>query len=302
MGLLAAFLSTVFAASKDLVSKRLASRLHGTVSTFASFAFALPFYLVALLAFALLGQNPVVPSWFFVQLVLLRALTDSFAEGMKMYALALSDISLVASFMSLSPIFLLFLTPLITHDATTPAGAVAVVVVVGGSLLLVYRPSSADWARQRKGLLLGIGASFLFSLNTCLDTLASRLGQSYTSDLAAAVFSGFAVTLAAAVFVFPFVLRRAHWGAMREQQTGLWCRGLLEVAFMVSKLYAVQYVNPAYVMSIQRLALLVSIIGGRVFFREGDFGRRLAAGLLIVFGVVAIAWLQTWESAPVSPP
>ena len=37
MGFAAALLSAVFSAAKDLLSKRFASRLDGTVSTFASF-------------------------------------------------------------------------------------------------------------------------------------------------------------------------------------------------------------------------------------------------------------------------
>src|SRR5205809_7287613 len=57
MGLLAALLSAVFASAKDLVSKKLASGLDGTASTFASFAFALPFYAVLLIVLWLLGQE-----------------------------------------------------------------------------------------------------------------------------------------------------------------------------------------------------------------------------------------------------
>jgi drug/metabolite transporter (DMT)-like permease len=44
-----------------------------------------------------------------------------------------------------------------------------------------------------------------------------------------------------------------------------------------------------------RLSVIFSIIGGWLFFREKDFRRRLAAGMLIVAGVVLIAWIQAWE-------
>src|SRR5438128_5587010 len=48
MGFLAAVLSAGLSSAKDLLSKRLAFRLDGTVSTFASFFFALPYYVVVL--------------------------------------------------------------------------------------------------------------------------------------------------------------------------------------------------------------------------------------------------------------
>lgn len=63
---------------------------------------------------------------------------------------------------------------------------------------------------------------------------------------------------------------------------------------MVCKLYALQWMYAPAIASIQRLSLLLTIIGGRVFFKEGDFARRLAAGCLIVAGVVLIACWQWW--------
>ena len=61
---------------------------------------------------------------------------------------------------------------------------------------------------------------------------------------------------------------------------------------MVCKLFALQSMTAPAMAGIQRLSLLLSIIGGRVFFREQDFKRRLAAGCLIVAGVAVIAWWQ----------
>jgi drug/metabolite transporter (DMT)-like permease len=76
---------------------------------------------------------------------------------------------------------------------------------------------------------------------------------------------------------------------------------VLEVIFMVCKLSALEYLQALDVVGIQRLSLLFSIIGGRVFFREPDFGRRLAAGLLILAGVTVIALLQVPGGSPPVP-
>jgi drug/metabolite transporter (DMT)-like permease len=285
MGLLASLLSAVFSSSKDLVSKRLALRLDGTASTFASFGFALPFYLLLLGILIPLGQESIAYSLPFLTLVLLRSVTDTLAEGMKMYAFAHGDLSVVATFFSLSPLFLLITSPLLTGDQLSGPGVLAVVLVVGGSLLLVYRPSKAGWAGQGKGILLAIGASVFFSLNSCFDRLAVQKGTP--------VFAGFAMTLLSAVFLLPLMLGRTdRLQALRVHRSGLLVRGFFEIAFMVSKLYALQFLAAPDVVGVQRVSLLLSIVGGKVFFQEKDFGQRLAAGVFILAGVFLIGWLQ----------
>jgi drug/metabolite transporter (DMT)-like permease len=291
MGLLTALMSAVFSSAKDVLSKRMAFRLDGTVSTFASFAYALPFYALVLAVLYVRGHDPYTLSSAFLTLLFLRSTTDTCAEWLKMYALAHGDLSVVSLFFAMSPLLLLVTSPLITGDPLKTGEVIAVLFVVGGSMLMIYRPSARSWARQKKGILLAAGASLFFSLNSCFDRLAMRTGQSAVAGLPLAVFAGFGMTLLSALFLCPLVLaRRDRLQALRNHSAGLLARGLLEVSFMVCKLYALESLDAPAVAGIQRLSLLISIIGGRVFFREEDFGRRLAAGGLIVAGVTLIAW------------
>ncbi|GIW80031.1 MAG: hypothetical protein KatS3mg105_1838 [Gemmatales bacterium] len=285
MGLFFSFLSAVLSSSKDLVSKRLAFRLDSTASTYASFAYALPFYMIALIAMSLFGWETVTLSASFWLLVLLRSITDTMAEWLKMHAFEHGDISIVASFFSLSPLFLLITSPLITGDQLAPLGALALVIVVIGSLLLVYRPTSHGWRRQKKAIFLAIAAAIFFSLNSCFDRLAVQEGNP--------VFAGFTMTLLSALFLFPLIIRsRPRLESLRAQRTGLLIRAVLEFTFMSSKLIALQYLTATDVVGIQRLALVFSIVGGYVFFKEEDLPRRLSAGILILAGVFLITWLQ----------
>src|SRR5262249_35803408 len=146
-------------------------------------------------------------------------------------------------------------------------------------------------------ILLAVGAALFFSLNTCFDKLAVNKGTP--------VFSGFTMTLLSAAFLLPAVLLRAdRLQGLRVYAGGLFVRGGLEIAFMVAKLYALQNTKATYVVGVQRLSLLLSILGGRIFFKEQDFRRRLAAGVFILAGVFLIAWLQTveWSQTPVTAP
>jgi drug/metabolite transporter (DMT)-like permease len=285
MGLLAALLGAVFSTAKDLVSKRVAARLDGTTSTFASFAFALPYYVLVLAALVLAGRERLEVSLPFLLLVFLRSVTDSFAEGMKMHAFAHGDISVVASFFSLSPLFLLITSPLITGDLPSGLGVLAVLLVVAGSVLMVWRPGDSKRPAQTKGVLLALGAAVFFSFNSCFDRLAVQKGTP--------VFAGFSMTLFSALLLLPFIVsRRQRVRELVLHRGDFALRGLLEIAFMTSKLYALQYLQAPYVVGVQRLALILSIIGGRVFFKEEEFARRLAAGGCILAGVVLIVVAQ----------
>ncbi|HXG08469.1 MAG TPA: DMT family transporter [Gemmataceae bacterium] len=267
------------------MSKKLSFGLDGTTSTYASFSYALPYYVVLLAAQVLLGEETLTLSRTFLVLVLLRSVTDTFAEGMKMHAFTHGDISVVSMVFSISPVFLLVTSPLITGDMPSPLGAAAVLLVVAGSLAMVYRPAVAHGTGQQRGILLALGASFFFSLNSCFDRLAVKEGRP--------VLAGFSMTLLSALFLFPLVVRRKdRLEALRSHRLGLLARGLLEIAFMVCKLYALQFAQAPYVVGVMRLSLLFSIIGGRVFFGEPDFPRRLAAGALILAGASLIAYLE----------
>jgi drug/metabolite transporter (DMT)-like permease len=292
MGIFLSLLSSLFATSKDLLSKRLALQLDAVVSTFASFAFALPFYALVLQFLYYYGYEPFDYSPRFFSLVLLRSTTDTFAEAMKMYALAYGDISLVACFFSLSPLFLFFLSPWITGDPISLVGGLAVLLVVAGSLL-VYRPTTTNWANQKKGIALALGAAIFFSLNSCFDRLAMKEGITESADfvqkLGTATMAGATMTFCSACFLLPvFIGRRDRRKTLLEYRGEFALRGLLEILFMVGKLAAMQFLQAPYVVGIQRFSLVLAIIGGKVLFNEPDFPRRLAAGLLILAGVVLI--------------
>jgi drug/metabolite transporter (DMT)-like permease len=289
MALFAALFSAALAGAKDLLSKRLAFDIDGTTSTFASFGFALPFYVLVLAVLAALGLETFDYSLAFFGFVVLRASTDTIAEWMKMHAFNHGDISLVSTFFAMSPLFLLIASPFLTNDPFSIGEAIAVVVVVLGSLVLVYRPSSTGWREQRKAILLATGAAIFFGLNSCFDRRAMQEGTAASSP----AFAGFTMTLLSALLLLPFIVgNRKRQAALWDYQGTLWLRGLFEVLFMVPKLFAMQHMHAPLVVGLMRLSLLFSIVGGRVFFKEGDFARRLAAGALIVAGAVLIAWLH----------
>ncbi len=279
MGLLAALLSTLFVTAKDVTSKSLASRVDGTVSAFASFAFALPYYAVLLAVLYFSGiESFAVKSGFFL-FIIFRALSDTLAEWMKMHALTEGDLSLVTALLSLYPAILLITSPIITGDPLTPAVIGSTFIIVAGTIVLVYQPRGSQSKIPGRALLLGLGAAFFFSINTSLDRMAAQTGSP--------AFSGFLMTLLAGVFLTIPLLRRPGWKAALSGNTGgFFLRGFFEIGFMVAKLYALSALPAPYVIAITRISLLFTIVSGKVMFGERDFLRRFIAGAAICGGVI----------------
>ena len=273
------------ASAKDLVSKRLSFNINGTLNAFASFAFAVPLYAVLLPILYALGLETFQFSVSFFGLVFLRALSDMGAEWTKMCALARGDISLVSCVIALSPLFLIVASPLITGDPLTPYAVGAVGCAVCGTLTLLYRPGMKWKHAERKSILFGFAAAFCFALNNCFDRLAVQIA----SPALSAAF----MTTIVALMLAPFGLRQQRaFHQLRGSAGYFGLRAVFEVTFMVVKLGALQYLQAPYVVCLMQIALLFSILGGKVLFNEGEFLRRLLAGSLILTGVVLVFLAQ----------
>ncbi len=280
MGLLACFLGALSFSAKDIVSKLLSLKVDGTSSTFASFAFAVPYYALIILLAWQLGLEDFIVGPEFTTLVLLRALTDSGAEWFKMQALASGEISLLVSFLYLSPAFVLVLAPFITGDVMSWQGMLGVCIVSFAGIILALRERKLMRGHSVRGIVLALCSAFFFSLNHCLDRLAVMQ--------ASPLMCGFSMTLVCALFFAPFALRESRARQVAKHSGNFFIRGFFEVVSMFCKLFALQYMQAAYVVGILRVSMVFSIVSGKVLFKEKDFGARIIAGVVTLVGVLLI--------------
>jgi drug/metabolite transporter (DMT)-like permease len=281
MGFIAALISALSATAKDVVSKSLAAKVHADVSTLASFIFALPYYIILIVIAQILGMNPLAYSGAFLALVVARSITDVFAEGFKMKAFANGDISLVTSFLALSPLILALFSPYITGDRVTTHDYVALGFIVIGSLLLVRRDRDTGKVFQFRAVVYAILASMAFALNSCFD----RLAVAHSGALA----SGFAMTAMAGLFCLPVALRhREASSQLLLFKRSFMVRGAWETLFMVSKLFAMTILEAHVVLGISRISLILSVLAGKAMFGERDTKRRLVAAVFMYAGLLVL--------------
>lgn len=284
-GIIAALISAFSSTARDTVSKHLSDSLTGTLSAFASFLFAIPFYLIILPILYFLGFETFAVTPLFYRYIALRALSDTGAEWSKMESISRADISMVSAFQCLSPAFLVIFSPMITGDPISGNSIIGLLIIAISGVLMA-NPFKAGSQAQLPGILFGILAAFFFSINHCFDRLAA---QTSSSTLAA-----FAVTLMACLFFVPFLGRYSHkrghsssiFRTFRSESKGLILRGLFEVVFMISKLIALQYLTAPSVVAIVRLSVPLSIFSGAVIFKEKEVGRRLVFGSFMALGSI----------------
>jgi drug/metabolite transporter (DMT)-like permease len=281
VGVIAALISACTSTAKDLVSKLVSGRVHPDVSTFASFAYALPFYLVIMVGLTLWGDETLAFSRTFFMLVVLRGISDVCAEGCKMRAFSHGDVSLVSGLLSLSPLVLVVLSPLITGDPVSSRELLAIGCIVGGSLLLVRRDKTSGRVAQPIAILYALAGSFAFALNTCLDRLAVGHGGP--------VLSAFSMTLCAALLTLPLLFRRP--GSVVELRTNtrqFLLRGFFETVFMVAKMIALVGLSAHVVVGLTRMSMLLTVIVGGVMFKEGDRVRRIVGSSIMYGGLLLL--------------
>lgn len=289
MSILICFLSSIFISSKDIFSKQLASSLSSTESTFGSFAFSMPFYFVVLLTLWYLGLEDFHYTSAFFGLVALRGISDSFAEWFRMEALSFGEISFLVPYLSLSVLFIAILAPFITGDTIGTLGILGVFLIFIGCVVLKFKmketndisSSVTNDSNNKIAIIFAILSSFFQALNTCIDKLAAHS--------ASPTFSAFAVTLFAAFIFLPAVLRsKTALPTIKSSYKISLFRGFAETGTMITKYSALLYLPTQAVAGLLRSSIIITIIGGATFLKEGDFKKRLFAGVLVFAGILCI--------------
>jgi len=281
MGVIYALCCACTSTAKDLVSKTLASKVHPDTSTFASFLFALPFYGVIFIVLSLIGAEGAQISRQFLILVLLRGVSDVFAEGFKMRAFNAGDISLVSGILALSPLILTVISPFITGDVVRASEVVGIFLIVVGGVIVIRRDRTTGKVIQPVAVLYALGGSIAFAMNSALDRLAVNYAGAFSS--------AFSVTLCGALLTSPALFRVSTARAeLSAHSRGFFLRGLIETVFMIAKMAALVTLPAHIVVGLMRMSMIFTVIVGGAWFKEQDRSRRILGTLIMYVGLLCL--------------
>lgn len=276
-----AILTAFFESLKDVSSKHSLKKLDAYLVAWMANVFAIIF-LIPLLLF--IGIPPIgAPFW--IALLIGGSLNVvSFILYIK--AIQIADLSLTVPLVALTPLFLLFTSPLIVHENPTIADAIGIILIVIGSYVLNLRERQKGYLAPLNALLQNRGSrymlmvAFIWSITSNFD----KIGVVNSSPL----FWSTALYSYLAVGMFPIALYKSHqkFGQILPNFKPLILIGFFHAIGIVFQMTAVAYTLVTQVIAIKRTSALISVWLGHILFQEPGIQERLIGAAIMVLGVI----------------
>ena len=213
-------------------------------------------------------------------------------------AFRLSDASLVAPIVLVTPVFLLVTSPLMVGEHVSPVGAFGVIVSVFGSIFLAL---SEPGATRRLSLLAflrdpGVHAMAITALLWSITANLDKLGVQASAPLLwIALLS---IAIAGASIVMWLIL--PHQPLRLRSLRYAFVAGATNAVGNASQMYALTVLFVPYVIAIKRMSALFTVIAGGVMLRENIRSRLLAAAIMLIGATLVVGAIS--RRSEVDPP
>ena len=246
--------------------------------------FILPFLVFTVIF--IVRPPPHIPPlfWFFVFV----ALPFEFAgQFLSIHALKVSDVSLVAPFANLTPLFLLVLGYVVSSDVPSLWGIAGVFLIVFSMFFIDPRRTKSSGVLtifKDKGVLSMIGAAFAYSFTAAFARKSIQITDPFTFGF---IYLG--LLLMGSIVAFRIQRSRAnslsdHW----KETPLLWTLGIGATAETFGQYIAMSFFPAAYVIALKRLSALFQVLWGGAIWHEPELQRRLLLASLMIVGAVLI--------------
>jgi drug/metabolite transporter (DMT)-like permease len=136
---------------------------------------------------------------------------------------------------------------------------------------------------RERGSRLMLGVAVLYSLT-------SVMGKGALQYVTPGFFGPFYFVLLGAAATVLFASRDVRtWRVLGRHPWAHLLVGLFMAAMVVAHFYAIAHVEVAYMIAVKRTSLLFGMLYGAWLFGETGLSRNLAAGALMIAGVILIA-------------
>ena len=238
-----------------------------------------------------------LPVLFFIELkfnqqffiaVLISGTVNTVATILYHRAISKGDISVVVPMLSFTPLFLVFISPLIVGEFPTAKGLIGIILIVVGSYLLNVN-------LKEKGILFPIKSlmknkatrymlivAFIWSISANFD----KKGIEASSILQYILFINLFVTIGTTIFSI-------SKGKFSFQSVWLERKNLFFVGALTSMGYfvhmtAISLTLVSYIIALKRTAGMISVILGYLFLKEQNIKERLLGATIMFIGVLFI--------------
>lgn len=275
-------------ATADAVTKKFLADYSARELTIVRFGFA-GLFLAPLLVVSPVPHLP-APFWAWVSaLVPLEIL----AMWLYMRAIRDSPLSLTLPYLAFTPVFTVVTGFLILGEGVSMLGFLGILLIVAGAYLLNFEQGHTD---LRDLLLAPLKAivrergSRLMLLVALIYSATSVMGKGALQYVSPVFFGAFYFFLLGIVTLMIFTITQPRIiGVLWRRPLVHLFTGFLMALMVVTHFFAIREVEVSYMIAIKRTSLLFGIVYGAYLFGERHLLRHLAAGSLMVVGVILIA-------------
>ncbi|PLW80305.1 hypothetical protein C0585_03230 [Candidatus Woesearchaeota archaeon] len=200
-------------------------------------------------------------------------------------AIKISEISLIAPILSFVPLFLLITSPLILGEFPNPISLIGVILIVAGTYIINMN-SKKDFMDpltsifRHKGTRLVLFVTILWSFAANFDKMAIVNSNPF--------FYLVIVNLLQTIYLLPIIILSKKKISNKTNIKWILLAGLFGTLMILSAMYAIQLTLVAYVVSVKRLSIILTVIVGSLLFKEHDLKKRSLGSVIMVIGAILI--------------
>lgn len=281
-------LATAFFVSlQDVFGKKALARIDPYVAAFAWVFFSLPLLSVSVLITGVPELGPL-----FYKALVLSAVILVFASLFYFRAIKYSDLSIAVPMLTLTPLFLLFTSPMILGEFPGHFGMTGVILIVLGSYILhVKERHKGFWAPFRslvseKGSRYMLMVALLYSISGNFD----KIGVVHSSP----VMWIFSLHFLLAIGLGAVMLKRTTGIGRQIKDTWplLIALGTLNGLGLIFQMFAIKMTLVPYLIAVKRTSVVMTSLFGFFLFKEKGLRERLIGVVLMALGVFMISYFQ----------
>jgi uncharacterized membrane protein len=206
-------------------------------------------------------------------------------------ALKHSEVSLAIPLLCFSPLFACFWSAVFLGEYPSAVGLFGVIIVIIGAYTIELKSFRLGFMAPITSLFSQKGPRYVFFATLCwsftavLDKQGSQEGSPLLWTFSICFGLGFTM------LVFGLLSGRLKISEFKNAaRPAVFVLGLSYASMHMCQMTGLLSGQVPYVLSIKRLAILFSVVLGALLFREQQLRRRLLSSLLMIFGVVLIAF------------
>lgn len=205
-------------------------------------------------------------------------------------AIKLSPLNLTLPFLSLTPLFLTFVSYIIVGEKVSLEGLIGIVLIASGSYTLNAERSRTGLLEplkailREKGSIIMIIVAFIYSFTSSLGKVAIE----HSSPLFFGISYFFILTLLSSPLSMLIGKRYLKDFISRKVYRKLLLPGLFYGLMVIFHMIALDLTKVAYMISVKRLSLIIGVIYGYIFFKEEKFGQRLLGTIVMLTGFIIL--------------